>query len=99
MIYAYIYPLQADTTELREVAADILERVTRTELNQAVNAQVRPLVTAITAMEKAIHVQEINVNNARMQIQQQLQAPISRERPPRYIARTDERTYTETLGF
>jgi hypothetical protein len=75
--------VQADAAELREVTADILERVTRTELNQAVNAQVRPLVTAITAMEKAIHVQEINVNSARMQIQQQLTVPTTREGPPR----------------
>ena len=43
---------KADGAELRTVAQEVADRVTRPELQQAVSTQVRPLVTAVAALEK-----------------------------------------------
>jgi hypothetical protein len=50
---------QADGSEIRKLSSDLQDRVTRHELQQSVGSQIKPLVQALTAIEKAIHIQDI----------------------------------------
>jgi hypothetical protein len=49
---------QAEGSELRNVAAEVSKCVTKQEMQQTVSAQVRPVVTAISSLEKVIQIQE-----------------------------------------
>lgn len=50
--------MQADSNDLRSLAAEISERTTRHELHQSINNHVKPLTTALTSLEAAISIQE-----------------------------------------
>jgi hypothetical protein len=63
--YLYNHPFfslfcspQADANEIRSLAAELSERTTRHELHQSINNHVKPLVTAMNALESAIAVQD-----------------------------------------
>ncbi len=55
--------LQADGNEIKQLAAEITDRVTRHELHQSVNSQVKPLVTALSSLEKAIQIQDVSAKH------------------------------------
>lgn len=82
--------MKANVIDLNDLCSDLNERPTRSDLHQLVNGQIKPLVSAITAMEKAIHIQEININNSKLQIQKAqsvLEQPVRSASPPRGISK------------
>lgn len=58
LTYPYEHLRQAEGNELRNLAAEVSKCVTKQEMQQTVTAQVRPVVTAISSLEKVIQIQE-----------------------------------------
>jgi hypothetical protein len=60
--------LQADGSDIRDMAADIKKCVTKQEMQHNIASQVRPLVTAVTSLEKVIQIQEDRTNRPQVPV-------------------------------
>lgn len=60
-IYLSLYS-QADGSDVRDMAADLKKCVSKQEMQHNIASQVRPLVTAVTSLEKVIQIQEDRSN-------------------------------------
>lgn len=64
---------------MKILASEVSERVSRAELQQSVTQQVKPLVVAMAALEKVVHIQETSHSRERQQQQQLHEAEIAQQ--------------------
>lgn len=64
--------LQADRTELRDLATDLHEKASRHETASLVTSQLKPVVTAMTSLEKTLQVQETTLQRSQQELQERL---------------------------
>ena len=55
--------MQADGNEIKDLAHEIRGCVTQHDLHEQVNGQIKPLVTAISSLEKAIQIQDVSTKH------------------------------------
>jgi paraquat-inducible protein B len=64
--------VKADGDQVRELSAEVAERVSRHDLQQTVNQQVKPLVISVSSLERAMQIQQANIQTTNTALQQQL---------------------------
>jgi uncharacterized coiled-coil protein SlyX len=64
--------LQADGEQVRDLAAEVSERVSRHDLQQSITQQVKPLVISVSSLERAMQIQQSNIASTNTGVQHQL---------------------------
>lgn len=77
---------------MRDLAADVTALVNRDELQRAVTQQVKPLVVSMSALEKAIHIQESNLSR---QLEEQQERFAQQQRQQQQYGVQQQRGYCD----